>query len=105
MELTPDDFNPRVVPVFLKAEEAFDLRPQLKRITAPVLLLQGRQDLAAEANISEAHALIKNSTLIFLDKCGHLPWLEQPKVNLENRERIPRSAPVSALRLVGNPAC
>jgi proline iminopeptidase len=79
MELTPDDFNPRVAPAFLEAEGAFDLRPQLKRITAPVLLLQGRQDLAGEANISEAHALIKNSTLIFLDKCGHLPWLEQPK--------------------------
>jgi pimeloyl-ACP methyl ester carboxylesterase len=46
MERTPDDFNPRVVPAFLKAEGAFDLRPQLKRITARVLLIQGRQDLA-----------------------------------------------------------
>jgi pimeloyl-ACP methyl ester carboxylesterase len=42
MELTPNDFNPRVAPAFLKAEGAFDLRPQLKRITVPVLLLHGR---------------------------------------------------------------
>jgi pimeloyl-ACP methyl ester carboxylesterase len=47
MERTSDDFNPRVVPAFLKAEGAFDLRSQLKRITAPALLIQWRQDLAA----------------------------------------------------------
>ena len=79
MELTPDDFNTHVVPAFLEAEPAFDLRPKLKAITAPVLLLQGRQDLAGEANIVEAHQLIKNSTLKFIEKCGHMPWLEQPE--------------------------
>jgi proline iminopeptidase len=79
MELGPDDFHPKVPPAFLEAEGAFDLRPQLKLITAPVLLLQGRQDLAGEANICEAHLLIRNSVLKFIDKCGHMPWLEQPK--------------------------
>jgi proline iminopeptidase len=79
MEMSPTDFNFRVVPAFLKAEGNFDLRPKLKAITAPVLLLQGRQDLAGEANICEAHLLIKNSTLTFINKCGHMPWIEQPE--------------------------
>jgi proline iminopeptidase len=79
MEMSPADFNFRVVPAFLKAEGNFDLRPKLKAIKAPVLLVQGRQDLAGEANICEAHLLIKNSTLTFLNKCGHMPWLEQPE--------------------------
>jgi proline iminopeptidase len=79
MELTPDEFNPRVAPAYTEAAGAFDLRPQLKLITAPVLLVQGRQDLAGEANICEAHLLIKNSVLKFIDKCGHMPWLEQPE--------------------------
>src|SRR5437870_5411671 len=48
MEMSPSDFNFRVVPAFLKAEGNFDLRPKLRAITAPVLLLQGRQDLAGE---------------------------------------------------------
>jgi proline iminopeptidase len=78
-ELRPDDFNPHVVPAFVKAEPSFDLRPKLKAITAPVLLVQGRQDLAGEANIYEAHLLIKNSVLKFINKCGHMPWLEQPE--------------------------
>jgi proline iminopeptidase len=78
-ELDPKDYNFRVPPAFLKAEGKYDFRPKLKTITAPVLLLQGRQDVAGEANVCEAHSLIKNSTLVFIDKCGHMPWLEQPK--------------------------
>ena len=77
-ELDPKNYNFHVPPAFLKAEGKYDIRPKLKTITAPVLLLQGRQDLAGEANVCEAHSLIKNSTLAFIDKCGHMPWLEQP---------------------------
>ena len=78
-ELNPNDYNFRVPPSFLKAEGKYDIRPKLKTIVAPVLLLQGRQDLAGEANVDEAHSLIKNSTLTFIDKCGHMPWLEKPE--------------------------
>src|SRR2546421_1455663 len=78
-ELKPEDYNFRVPPAFLKAEGKYDIRPKLRTITAPVLLLQGRQDLAGEANICEAHSLIRNSMLAFIDKCGHMPWLEQPE--------------------------
>jgi proline iminopeptidase len=78
-ELDPKNYNFHVPPAFLKAEGKYDIRPKLKTITAPVLLLQGRQDLAGEANVCEAHSLIKNSTLAFIDKCGHMPWLEQPE--------------------------
>jgi len=78
-ELNPKDYNFRVPPAFLNAEGKYDIRPKLKSIVAPVLLLQGRQDLAGEANICDAHSLIKNSTLAFIDKCGHMPWLEQPE--------------------------
>ena len=78
-ELDPKDYNFRVPPAFLSAEGKYDFRSKLKTITAPVLLLQGRQDIAGEANILEAHSLIKNSTVAFIDKCGHMPWLEQPE--------------------------
>ena len=93
-ELSPDEFNPYVAPAFIRAEGAFDLRPKLKAITAPVLLVQGRQDLAGEANIYEAHLLIKNSILKFINRCGHMPWLEQPeqtwKIVNEFSDGLPR---------------
>jgi proline iminopeptidase len=79
MELNPADYNFRVPPAFLQAEGKYDIRPRLSSITAPVLFVQGRQDLAGEANICEAHSLIRNSTLAFINKCGHMPWLEQPE--------------------------
>jgi proline iminopeptidase len=79
MQLVPDDFNFHVIPAFLEAEGDFDLRPLLRAITAPTLLLQGRQDLAGEANLDEAHRLIAGSRLAFIDRCGHMPWLEQPE--------------------------
>jgi proline iminopeptidase len=78
-ELDSRDYNFRVPPAFLSAEGKYDIRPKLKTIAAPVLLLQGRQDIAGEANVLEAHALIKNSSIAFIDKCGHMPWLEQPE--------------------------
>jgi proline iminopeptidase len=78
-ELDPKDYNFRVPPAFLTAEGKYDFRYKLKSITAPVLLLQGRQDIAGEANILEAHSLIKTSTVAFIDRCGHMPWMEQPE--------------------------
>jgi proline iminopeptidase len=92
-DLTPDEFNPYVVPAF-KAGGEFDLRPKLKAITAPVLLLQGRQDVAGEANIDEAHLLIRNSILKFINQCGHMPWIEQEeqtwKIVHEFLDSLPR---------------
>jgi pimeloyl-ACP methyl ester carboxylesterase len=35
--------------------------------------------------ICEAHPLIKNSTIAFIDKCGHTAWLEQPEQTWKNR--------------------
>jgi pimeloyl-ACP methyl ester carboxylesterase len=79
MEMQPTDYNFRVPGAFLEAEGNYDLRPKLRAITAPTLLLQGHQDLVAEANICEAHQLIRNSTLKFIDQCGHMPWIEKPE--------------------------
>jgi proline iminopeptidase len=95
-ELDPRDYNFRVPPAFLNAEEKYDIRPKLKTIVAPVLLLQGRQDLAGEANICEAHSLISNSTLAFIDKCGHMPWLEKPEQTWKVVDDFLAHLPISA---------
>src|SRR5437773_5062583 len=95
-ELNSKDYNFRVPPAFLNAEGKYDIRPKLKTIVAPVLLLQGRQDLAGEANICEAHSLIKNSMLAFIDKCGHMPWLEQPEQTWKVVDDFLAHLPISA---------
>lgn len=55
------------------------IRARLHTITTPVLLVHGRQDAVAEGGVVEAHQLIKSSRLAFIDKCGHVPWIEQPE--------------------------
>ena len=55
---------------------AADLSP----IQAPTLIVWGRQDeLAKPALAEKAHRQIKESRLVLLDHCGHLPQEEQPK--------------------------
>ena len=40
---------------------------------------QGHPCLHLPPDSLKAHSLTKNSTLAFIDKCGHMPWLEQPE--------------------------
>jgi proline iminopeptidase len=55
-----------------------DLRPQLEKITAPVLIVHGYQDVAGEANVLEAARHISRAEVRFLHRAGHYPWLDQP---------------------------
>ena len=78
ISLKENDFNYYVLPAFDLAHPHFDLRTTLYKIQSQVLLVQGRQDLAGEANIIEINQLIKRSQLKFIERCGHLPWEEKP---------------------------
>lgn len=80
--LKEDDLNYQVLDLFFETYEKFDIRPVLKKIISPVLLVQGRQDPAGEANIIEAGQLIRRSKIVFIERCGHLPWEERPDQTL-----------------------
>lgn len=56
-----------------------DLRPELDKITAPVLIVQGHQDVAGEANALEAARHIGRAEVRFLHRAGHYTWLDQPE--------------------------
>ena len=56
------------------------LRPRLRRITVPTLILWGRQDrFVPLAHADALHEGIKGSRLVVLDGAGHCVWLEQPE--------------------------
>lgn len=57
----------------------FDLRPRLPRVTAPTLLLQGRQDPLPESILCDLHKQLPSAELHFVERCGHFVWIEQPK--------------------------
>lgn len=57
-----------------------DSRPTLSSITCPTLILCGREDAMTPVSHSEEMAAaIPGAELQILDRCGHIPTLEQPE--------------------------
>lgn len=76
--LDVDSFNDAVFwAVTPQMMAGMDLREPLKKVTAPVLVIHGRQDPLPSAD--EVHATFPQSTLVMIDDAGHFPWEEQPK--------------------------
>jgi proline iminopeptidase len=65
-----------------------DLRPQLKNFVRPTLLVNGRQDPIDARMAYETHLALKGSELQFINRCGHFPWIEQPRQFFEIVERF-----------------
>jgi pimeloyl-ACP methyl ester carboxylesterase len=49
----------------------------LRKVDIPTLIIHGRQDPMPESVALENQKLLKGS-LVWLDQCGHWPWIEQP---------------------------
>ena len=77
----PDRFiNVAVAEIMIPAlQKSIDIRPGLVRINCPVLIIQGHQDPIGQKPVEEIHSLIKSSTLRYIPKSGHFPWVEQPE--------------------------
>jgi proline iminopeptidase len=86
---TPDSFHPDTQQLLQREiQQNYDLRNQLKTFRGPVLIIQGHQDPMPEGVAEQTHSLIQNSQLVFLDRCGHFPWVEQPSAFYEQVHRF-----------------
>jgi proline iminopeptidase len=65
--------------LFADLGKNYDTRSGLRALDRPVLIVQGHQDPIGDKTAEDIHTLIKGSTLVYLSKCGHFPWLEQPE--------------------------
>ena len=77
----PESFHEDVLPLLAADEMApgMDLRPALRDLSIPALVIAGRQDPMDPGMQFELHLALKNSRIVFLDRCGHFAWLEQPE--------------------------
>jgi proline iminopeptidase len=48
----------------------------LEKFSGTVCIIQGRQDPIGESTVYEIKELLPQSHIHFIEKCGHLPWLE-----------------------------
>ena len=79
---TINDRNKAIrVVVTAKSAVRHNLGDKLHQITAPTLLVWGKQDNITPPFVGEKfNELIKNSKLVFVDKCGHAPMMEKPAI-------------------------
>ncbi|MCX6623187.1 MAG: alpha/beta hydrolase [Acidobacteria bacterium] len=76
----PDSLHRDVMGLLLKEllPPDGDLRPALRSFARPVLVVAGRQDPHDPHVQHETHRAFQKSTLRFIPRCGHFPWIEQP---------------------------
>jgi len=55
-----------------------DLAEMESNFEKPVIIIQGRQDPLGESVAMSLSDYYKNSELVFIEKCGHYSWIEQP---------------------------
>lgn len=48
----------------------------LQKYKSPVFVIQGRQDPVGESTVYETKGILPQTHIAFIEKCGHLPWLE-----------------------------
>jgi putative endopeptidase len=56
----------------------YNVIPGLAKVTSPVLIIHGHQDPIGQKTAETIHAAISSSTLQYIRRCGHFPWIEQP---------------------------
>jgi proline iminopeptidase len=59
----------------------FDVRSELKKVTAPALIVVGEDDfMCSPESATILHLALPNSKLLLIEDAGHFPWMEQPEV-------------------------
>ena len=72
----------RAIRIVVTAKSAVrnNLQDKLDQITAPTLLLWGKNDVITPPFVAEKFdELIADTELVFFDNCGHAPMMEHPK--------------------------
>jgi pimeloyl-ACP methyl ester carboxylesterase len=63
-----------------KATRNYNVKEELPKLELPVLIVWGQDDRITPPSVAwEFHEGLKNSQLVFLERCGHAPPLEQPE--------------------------
>jgi len=91
-DLTPFRVTGRVQQSVWESLGDFDLRPGLERVRLPALIVHGREDPIPLPS-SEAAAAALDADLVVLERCGHVPYVEQPAPLFDAAERFLVNAP------------
>ena len=66
----------------------YDLNPELRKLKVPTLIIGTETDVIPPLSVEDLHNNIKGSHYIFLEGCGHFPFIEQPEQFLKAIEKF-----------------
>jgi proline iminopeptidase len=69
----------------------YNCKESLRNFRQPVLIIQGRQDIMGDGTSYEAHRVLQNSQLVFINRCGHYGWIEQKEQYITALNRFLKS--------------
>lgn len=75
----------------------YDFRRQAMNIRARTLVVHGAADPLPARAAAEWAASIRGSCLVFIERAGHYPYLEQPEVFFPLVDRFYRSSPIDCV--------
>ncbi|MDH5366548.1 MAG: alpha/beta fold hydrolase [Cyclobacteriaceae bacterium] len=64
------------------------VQEQLSNINCPTLLINGKEDFIVEEAPQLAKHLIRGSELVYIDRAGHYPFIENPEMFFEKLNRF-----------------
>jgi proline iminopeptidase len=70
------DFNVALMTPLL---QRYDATKTLGNYKGPVFLIQGRQDPVDPTTAFQIKGLLPQTSMIWIEQCGHFPWIEQPQ--------------------------
>lgn len=60
-------------------QPTINLFPYLRKLMVPTLIVHGKQDIIPLWTAQQIKKVIPHAQIIILEKCGHFPYIEQPK--------------------------
>jgi len=61
----------------------YNVRTAVAKFSFPFMVVSGRQDPVAVFPTMDIMELNKNARIAWINRCGHMPWVEQPKIFYE----------------------
>lgn len=75
----PENFRRVMQRLFASFGETWDLRERVGRISAPTLVIHGREDTVVPNAARLWGTLVRDARVLWLEDVGHFPWLEDPR--------------------------
>jgi pimeloyl-ACP methyl ester carboxylesterase len=96
----PQSFQSLMQRIFASVGTTWDFRERVGRVSAPTLVIHGREDTVVPNAARLWGTLIGDARVLWLEGVGHFPWLEDPDVFFPAVEKFLRGEwPAAAERV------